>query len=134
MHHQRLEDAGKNSRQIYKHILTLKEFPQSILFSEEDFQVPTALSSFTVNAPCQLPCEFTHKTATNRHTHVRIRRIVRRIRKLSETLKYILATLQDIRTSFSPTDSTNGSDDAWADNEFYGFIKSRKRSIFVIDS
>ena len=45
---QQLEDAGKPVGKIYKHILALKEFSQSI------FQVRTALYYFTLNAPYQL--------------------------------------------------------------------------------
>ena len=64
--------------------------------------------SFIVYCKRSLPtpfCEFWHVTALNRHAHVRIRPIVRRIRnpqetRLSETLTYVLATLQDIRASF----------------------------------
>ena len=64
------------------------------------FGARTALSLFTVNDPCQLPSDM-----LNRHAYVRIRPIVRRIRnpqetRLSGTLTYVLATLQDIRTSF----------------------------------
>ena len=76
--------------------------------SEEGFKVRTTLSLFTVNCKRSLPtpfCEFWHVTAPNRHAHVRITPIVRRIRnswetRPLETLTYVRATLQDIRTSF----------------------------------
>ena len=42
----------KTSRQIYKQILALKEFSQSIFCSEEGFKVRTAVTLFTVNDPC----------------------------------------------------------------------------------
>ena len=71
------------------------------------FDARTALPLFTANDPCQLPSvNFdTSQTALNHHAQVRIRPIVRRIQnpqetRLSETLTYVLATLQDIRTSF----------------------------------
>ena len=63
--------------------VSLKEFSQSIFFfSEEGFQVWTALSLFTVNTPCQLPshCELWHLTVPNHHTHITIEPIVRCVR------------------------------------------------------
>ena len=89
--------------------LDLNSYICVAFFGREEycFDARTALSLFTVNDPCQLPSvNFdTSQTALNHHAHVRIRPIVRRIQnpqetRLSETLTYVLATLQDIRTSF----------------------------------
>ena len=62
------------------------------------FDARPALSLFTVNDSCQLPW---HVTALNRHAHVRIGQSWGSWEtRLSETFTYVLAALQDIRTSF----------------------------------
>ena len=73
----------KTSRQIYKKILALKELPQSIFLFRRRLQ--SSNCSFIVYCKQSLPtpfCEFWHVTAANRHTHVKIRPIVRIIRNL----------------------------------------------------
>ena len=66
---------------LQTHILALNEFSQRIFFFQgESFQVWTALSLFTVNAPwlCQLPS--VDMSLPNRHAHVRFGPIVRRVK------------------------------------------------------
>ena len=122
VHLQRLEDAGKQSANLQTHILALNEFSW-IFFQEEDFQVRTALSLFTVNAP--RPCQLSSgdMSLPNLHAHVRFGPIVRRVKKPIRNPLISNAQIcpcdsagyqNELLGTNSQTDYNNGLRDTWA--------------------